>query len=117
VATLADAYLSYSSLGGWAATGRGDAFHGLLRQVWRTRAFGDFWSHVMVAEGTVDLACEPQVSLWDLAALQVIVEEAGGTLTDLSGRHTPGGGSVLVTNGLLHSAALERIGGPATRRG
>ena len=56
------------------------------RSVWRTRAYGDFWSHVLVAEGAVDVSAEPEVSLWDLAALQVIVEEAGGTFTDLGGR-------------------------------
>ena len=55
--------------------------------MWRTRAYGDFWSHMLVAEGAVDMSCEPEVSLWDLAALQPIVEEAGGRFTDLSGAH------------------------------
>ncbi|MGH3380947.1 MAG: inositol monophosphatase family protein, partial [Actinoallomurus sp.] len=82
--------------------------------VWRTRAYGDFWSHVMVAEGVVDVAAEPEVSLWDVAAVQVIVEEAGGVFTDLSGVPSADGGSVVCTNGFLHSAVLEKLGGGPT---
>ena len=108
VAGLADAHLSYSSLPGWGE--RRGAFLALLERVWRTRAFGDFWSYVLVAEGAVDVACEPSVSLWDLAALQVIVEEAGGRFTDLAGSPTPEGGSALATNGLLHDEVLRLLG-------
>jgi histidinol-phosphatase len=79
--------------------------------VWRTRAYGDFWSHMLVAEGAVDVCAEPEVSLWDLAALMVIVEEAGGTFTDLSGRPTPDGGSAVSTNGILHAEVLSVLGG------
>jgi histidinol-phosphatase len=82
---------------------------GLSKSVWRTRAFGDFWSHMLVAEGAVDISAEPDVSLWDLAALQVIVEEAGGRFTDLSGAATPEGGSVVCTNGFLHEEVLSRL--------
>jgi histidinol-phosphatase len=116
-ARLADAFLSYSSPGGWAATGRLDGFLGLLAGVRRSRAFGDFWSYMMVAEGAVDLACEPEVSLWDLAAILLVVEEAGGEFTDLAGRRTAGGGSALAANGLLHRQALDRLSGPPTPAG
>jgi histidinol-phosphatase len=109
VSSVDDAFLSYSSLSGWDATGRGDGFRALTEQVWRTRAFGDFWSHMLVAEGAVDISCEPEVSLWDLAALQPIVEEAGGRFTDLSGVAGPDGGSVLCTNGLLHNDVLRLL--------
>jgi histidinol-phosphatase len=109
VAELSDASLSYSSLTGWEDQGRLEGFLDLTRSVWRTRAFGDFWSHVMVAEGVVDIATEPEVSLWDVAAVQVIVEESGGVFTDLSGEPRPNGGSVLCTNGLLHDETLERL--------
>jgi len=109
VADLADAHLSYSSLTGWEQQGRLPGLLALSRQVWRTRAFGDFWSHVLVAEGAVDISCEPEVSLWDLAALQPVVEEAGGRFTDLSGAATPDGGSVVCSNGLLHDAALAGL--------
>jgi histidinol-phosphatase len=64
---------------------------------------------MLVAEGAVDAAAEPEVSLWDLAALQVIVEEAGGRFTDLSGVATPAGGSAVSTNGLLHDAVLNGL--------
>ncbi len=110
VADLSTAFLSYASLGGWEAAGRLDAFLGLTRACARTRAFGDFWSHLLVAEGVVDLAAEPVVSLWDLAALQVIVEEAGGRFTDLSGVARPDGGSAVTTNGLLHDQVLALLG-------
>jgi histidinol-phosphatase len=106
VSSLADASLSFSSLSGWERQGRLDCFLGLTRSVWRTRAYGDFWSHMLVAEGAVEVSAEPEVSLWDLAALQVIVEEAGGTFTDLSGKPTPDGGSVVCTNSRLHDEVL-----------
>ena len=109
VAEIGDAFLSYSSLSGWERTGRLPGFLGLTRDVARTRAFGDFFSHMLVAEGAVDISCEPEVSLWDLAALQVVVEEAGGRFTDLSGVARADGGSVVCTNGLLHDEALVRL--------
>lgn len=111
VAELSDASFSYSSLGGWEERGCLDGFLDLGRSVWRTRAYGDFWSHVMVAEGVVDVSAEPEVSLWDVAAVQIIVEEAGGVFTDLTGTPTPDGGSVVCSNGLLHATVLERLTG------
>jgi histidinol-phosphatase len=104
VASLHDASFSYSDISDWDS--RIDGFLSLARAVWRTRAYGDFWSHVLVAEGAIDVSAEPVVSLWDLAALQVIVEEAGGTFTDLTGKPTPDGGSVVCTNGRLHAEVL-----------
>ena len=109
VATLDDAFLSYASLSGWEQRDKLPQFLDLTRRVWRTRAYGDFWSHVLVAEGAVDLSCEPEVSLWDLAALQPIVEEAGGRFSDLSGAARPDGGSVVCTNGLLHDEVLAAL--------
>jgi histidinol-phosphatase len=109
VGELADASLSFSSLSGWEERARLDRFLDLTRAVWRTRAFGDFWSHMMVAEGAVDISAEPEVSLWDLAALQVIVEEAGGMFTNLEGESGPDGGSVVCTNGRLHAEVLRTL--------
>jgi len=109
VSTLGDAFLSYASLSGWEDKDKLPQFLDLSRRVWRTRAYGDFWSHVLVAEGAVDLSCEPEVSLWDLAALQPIVEEAGGRFTDLTGAVRPDGGSVVCTNGLLHDEVLAAL--------
>ena len=112
VSKLADASFSYSGVGGWAETGRLDGFLALSQAVWRTRGFGDFWSHMLVAEGAADISAEPDVSLWDVAALQVIVEEAGGRFTDLSGTATPEGGSVVCTNGRLHDEVLAQLTKP-----
>jgi histidinol-phosphatase len=109
VANLSDASLSYSGISTWEQDGLLSEFLGLSRKVWRTRAYGDFWSHMLVAEGAVDISAEPEVSLWDLAALQVIVEEAGGTFTDLDGRAVPDGGSAVCTNGLLHREVLSLL--------
>ncbi|MGH3248743.1 MAG: histidinol-phosphatase [Trebonia sp.] len=109
VTQLSDASFSYSGIGGWAEAGRLDGFLSLGQAVWRTRGFGDFWSHMLVAEGAVDISAEPAVSLWDLAALQVIVEEAGGRFTSLAGAATPDGGSVVCTNGHLHDEALAYL--------
>ena len=111
---LGDPSLSYSSLSGWEERGVLGGFLDLTRSVWRTRAYGDFWSYVLLAEGAVDIACEPEVSLWDLAALDVVVREAGGRFTDLTGTPGPGGGSALATNGPLHDAALQRVRVPET---
>jgi len=109
VADVADAQLSYDSVPGFEAHGMGERFLDLARRCWRTRALGDFWSHVLVAEGAVDVAVEPEVSVWDVAAVQVIVEEAGGRFTDLAGAARPDGGSAVSTNGLLHDEVLAAL--------
>ena len=111
VASLADAQLCYSSVPRWEQHGRGEQFLRLARRCWRTRGFGDFWMHMLVAEGAADVAVEPEVSLWDLAAVQLIVEEAGGRFTDLTGAARPDGGSAVSSNGLLHDEVLELLGG------
>lgn len=103
VATIADASVSFSSLSGWAARGLRENFIELTDAAWRLRGYGDFLSYCLVAEGAVDIAAEPEVSLWDLAALSILVTEAGGTFTSLSGEPGPYGGDALATNGLLHA--------------
>jgi histidinol-phosphatase len=106
---LADAQLCYSDFKWWDEFGLGPEFDALAKRVWRTRGFGDFWSHILVAEGAADVAAEPTVTLWDLAPLLVIVEEAGGTFTDLAGNHTADGGSAVSTNGILHDEVLAAL--------
>jgi histidinol-phosphatase len=110
VGSLSDASLSYSSVTSWAENGQIEAFMRLAQRCWRTRAYGDFWSHMLVAEGAVDVAVEPALELYDMAALAVIVEEAGGRFTSLDGVDGPSGGSALTSNGHLHSATLELLG-------
>lgn len=109
VLRLADASLSYSSLSGWKDRGNLDEFLGLTESVWRTRAYGDFWSYCLVAEGAVDIACEPDLNLYDMAALVPIVTEAGGRFTSLEGEEGPFGGNALATNGQLHEEVLHRL--------
>lgn len=110
VADLADASLSFSSLGGWYDLGRGEQFVALSRSIWRTRGFGDFWSYMLVAEGAVDLAAEPDLELHDMAACSLVVTEAGGRFTNLDGKDGPVGRSAVASNGLLHEAVLSRLG-------
>jgi histidinol-phosphatase len=109
VATLADASLSYASLSAWAPFGLRDAFVALTSQVWRSRGYGDFWSYMLVAEGAVDLAAEPELSLWDMAALAPIVTEAGGRFTGVDGVDGVHQGSAAASNGLLHDALLAAL--------
>lgn len=111
VPSVENASLSYSSIVSWEEHGYLDAFLDLSRRCWRTRAYGDFWSYMMVAEGSVDMAAEPEVSLWDLAAVAVIVEEAGGRFTNLEGRPGPAGGSAAASNGRLHDELLFYVTG------
>jgi histidinol-phosphatase len=110
VSDLADASLSYSSLDGWDERDRLQDLLNLGRRCWRTRAYGDFWSHMLVAEGAVDIAAEPDLALYDMAALTVIVEEAGGRFGGLDGRPGPHSGNGLSTNGKLHDQALAFLG-------
>jgi histidinol-phosphatase len=110
VSDLEAASLSYASLGGWDAIGRGQAFAALMRRCWRTRAYGDFWSYMLLAEGAVDIATEPELNLWDMAALDVIVREAGGTFTSLAGAPGPWGDNALATNTRLHDAVMAYVG-------
>jgi histidinol-phosphatase len=109
VRALEDAQLCTSGLDGWDSAGGVDGLLSLARSCWRTRGFGDFWIYMLVAEGVAEIGCEAVVSLWDLAAPQVIVEEAGGRFTDLAGVPTAAGGSALATNGLLHEQALAYV--------
>ena len=110
VSRIEDASLSYASLGGWEDRDRLDDFLALSRRCWRTRAYGDFWSYMLVAEGAVDLAAEPELELYDMAALDVIVREAGGIFTSLDGEPGPNGGNALASNGKLHDQALAFLG-------
>jgi histidinol-phosphatase len=110
VRRLEDASLAYASLHGWDERDRLEDFLSLMRRCWRTRAYGDFWSYMLLAEGAVDIATEPELHLYDMAALDIIVREAGGSFTSLDGTNGPFGGNALATNGHLHEAALSFLG-------
>lgn len=109
VKSLADASFSYSDEIGWEKHGSGNGLASLQQATWRSRAYGDFWSHVMVAEGVVDVAAEPDLSVWDMAAFIAIVTEAGGVVTALDGGDAMTNKSALTSNGQLHTAALAVI--------
>ena len=107
VSTLSDASISYSDFVGWGD--RLEPFQKMLAGAWRTRGIGDFWSHMLVAEGAVDVATEPSLAVWDMAALDIIVREAGGTFTNTAGQSGPFGGSGVSTNGILHNAVINSL--------
>ena len=107
VSQLADASITYSDFQGWGA--RRTNFEKLLDGAWRTRGLGDFWSHMLVAEGAVDVAIEPSLALWDMAALDLIVREAGGKFSSLDGVDGPFGPNAISSNGALHSAIVTAL--------
>ncbi len=107
VSSLSDASISYSDFVGWGD--RLEPFQKMLATAWRTRGIGDFWSHMLVAEGAVDVAIEPSLALWDMAALDIIVREAGGSFTNTAGHNGPFGGSGVSTNGILHNAVIDGL--------
>ncbi|MCK0519610.1 histidinol-phosphatase [Williamsia sp. DF01-3] len=109
VTELDAASLAFSSLSGWRDRGIRDQFIALTDAVWRVRGYGDFYNYCLVAEGAVDITAEPEVSLWDLAPLDILVREAGGTFTSLDGTAGPHGGSAIATNGALHTAVLSSL--------
>jgi histidinol-phosphatase len=107
VSSLTDASISYSDFVGWGD--RLEPFQKMLASAWRTRGIGDFWSHMLVAEGAVDVAIEPSLALWDMAALDIIVREAGGSFSNTAGQSGPFGGSGVSTNGVLHNQVIKGL--------
>ncbi|MGH7686998.1 MAG: inositol monophosphatase family protein [Candidatus Dormibacteria bacterium] len=116
-ATLEEAYLSTTDARDFDGLGLGDGYRSLAARCHDVRAFGDFWTHMLVAEGVIDLGPEPLAKPWDLAAPQLIVEEAGGTFTDLAGRRRIDSGNALSSNALLHPAALAELTGKPRLQG
>jgi histidinol-phosphatase len=107
VSQIEDSSISYSDFVGWGD--RLKPFHELLESAWRTRGLGDFWSHMLVAEGALEIAIEPKLALWDMAALDIIVREAGGRFSNVEGVDGSHGGSGLSTNGALHSYVVDAL--------
>src|ERR1700754_2404987 len=109
VSRLADASICYSSLSGWAESGRLEPVVEMTLQAWRSRAYGDFYGYMLLAEGAVDVMVEPELSLWDVAALIPIVNEAGGTITDFTGRPPADKTASIASNGTLHETLLTAL--------
>lgn len=107
VKSLNDASLSFSDLVGWGE--KRELYLAFMERAWRVRGIGDFWSHMLVAEGAVDIAAEPSLALWDMAAVAIIVKEAGGRFTDLDNNDGPFGKSGVSTNGHLHETFIGAL--------
>ncbi len=108
VRDLADASFSFSDSVGWEALGS-NVLSRITSSVWRSRGYGDFWSHLLVAEGAVDIAIEPELQSYDMAAFVAIVLASGGTVTGANGQDPLIAGNAVTTNGLLHSVVLDLI--------
>ena len=111
VSQLEDAQVFYASRKGFAAAGKERGFDAVVSAAWRDRGFGDFWGYALVSEGAGEAMFEPELYSWDLAAPLILVEEAGGRLTDFKGNRTYSGGNALASNGLLHDVILEKLNG------
>lgn len=109
VKSLEGASISYNNLQLWDQVGMAEPLLKLSREVWRTRAYGDFWSYMLLAEGALDVVAEHDLKIYDIAALVPIVVQAGGKFSDLHGELNPESSSVLATNGLLHEQISERF--------
>src|SRR5262245_44773329 len=111
VERLADAHVLYAGMRGWLTPPRREDVLELIASGSRSRAFGDFWGHVLVARGAAEIMLEPDLNVWDYAAPQLVVEEAGVRVTTMQAGPPAAGGSVLTTNGKLHDEVLARLAG------
>lgn len=111
VATLADAQLLYGSGHDIEVSGRAPGFRALTGDVWRERGFGDFWGYALLAEGAAEAMIEVDLFAWDMAAPLVLIEEAGGRVSDFDGQRKIDSGTLLASNGLLHDEVLRRLRG------
>jgi histidinol-phosphatase len=111
VSSIGDAQVLYGSGHDIVASGRAPGFSALLGAAWRERGFGDFWGYALLAEGAAEAMIEVDLSAWDAAAPLVLIEEAGGRVTDFAGRRIVDGGTFVATNGLLHEEILRRLAG------
>jgi histidinol-phosphatase len=112
VDALANAQIAFSTLRGLDAAGLGDGLRRLTAAAWRDRGFGDFWGHMLVAQGSAEAMIEYGVAPWDMAAPHLIVTEAGGRMTDLDGHASWSGPQVVSSNGRLHDQVLEMLETP-----
>lgn len=109
IADLAQASISTSSVAELDGSGLAPGYGALIRAVWRDRGYGDFWAYMLVAGGALDAMFELDLSIWDAAAPVVLVEEAGGRVTDFEGRRVFDGGTTLASNGVLHEAVRSKL--------
>ncbi|MHB8512771.1 MAG: inositol monophosphatase family protein [Actinomycetota bacterium] len=109
VKTLEEAHISTGEIKFFRKNGYSESLDRLLEHVARHRSNGDFWGHMLVAQGSIDAMIDPTVSIWDVAAVQIIVEEAGGTFTSIAGERRYDAGNAISSNSLLHDQILEAL--------
>ena len=109
VTELADAMVLFASIESWQAVGAGSFMNALTGSARRSRGISDFWGHMLVARGAAHVMVEPDLSPWDVVALQAIVTEAGGRLTHLDGSPWASRGSALTTCGTLHDRLVAML--------
>jgi histidinol-phosphatase len=115
VDTLAEAHLFHADLSGRAETAPPERLQPIFVRVLRTRGFGDFYQHMLVAEGAGEIAIDPKMQPWDIAAVKIIVEEAGGRCTSFGGEDTIDGGTLLSSNGRLHDTVVRALASDVAR--
>jgi histidinol-phosphatase len=113
VERLEDAHVCAPNERYFESKGLDAGWRAIARQAWRPVGFADFWGHMLVAEGAADVMVEPILSLWDVAALRPIVEEAGGRVSDLTGEGWADNAPCVTTNGHLHDEVLAAFTSPA----
>lgn len=106
-ASLADAEVSFGGLEYFSRTGQQALLDSLVKTCRRSRGYGDFWQHCLVAAGSTDVAIDAEAKLWDMAAVKLLVEAAGGRFSGVNGVHSARAGSGVSTNGLIHDAVLN----------
>ena len=111
--SVGQSQLLYRSVSDMRASRIAAGFDAILPMVWRERGYGDFWGYMLIAEGAAEAMVEQDLGPWDLAAPAIVVEEAGGRMTDFDGRRSFASGEALATNGWLHEAFLDRLWGRA----
>ena len=111
IAAISDAQIVFASATDLERSGQAPGFRALLGEAWRERAFGDFWGYTLVAEGSAEAMIEAELKIWDAAAPTLLVEEAGGRVTDFDGRRAVDPGTIVATNGHLHDVVLATLRG------
>lgn len=109
ISQLDHAQIFYASRTAFRAVGKERGFDAVVEAAWRDRGFGDFWGYTLVAEGAGEAMIEPELARWDLAAPLILIEEAGGRLTDFAGKRTYAGGNAVASNGVLHETILAKL--------
>ena len=109
ISAIDEAQVLYAGTRDVVASGRAPGFEGLLDAAWRERGLGDFWGYTLIAEGAAEAMIEVELSIWDTAAPAVLVEEAGGRVTNFDGRRDVSGATFLATNGVLHEAIRSKL--------